>query len=153
MHKLKILMLLIFMASLSACFETTTYNSTTKSSNKYNFGKFLDSITSFPYSAPAEQQERIKNNYTKLKIGMPKNEILNILPPPNAEFFTYEKNGDKEVFESSSWAYYLTRQEYNLGSDSDAALFLYFNELEQLYWSIPDNIEGLSQLGNPLDAR
>jgi outer membrane protein assembly factor BamE (lipoprotein component of BamABCDE complex) len=153
MHKLKILILLVFTASLSACFETTTYNSITKSSNKYNFGKFLDSITSFPYSALAEQQEHIKNNYKKLNIGMSKSAILNILPPPNAEFFTYQKNGDKEEFENSSWAYYLSRQEYNLGKDSDAVLFLYFNELEQLYWSIPDNIEGLSPLGNPLGAR
>ncbi|WP_339414560.1 hypothetical protein [Pseudomonas sp. EA_35y_Pfl2_R5] len=153
MHKLKYLLLLVLMASLPACFETKTYHSTTTSSNKYHFGKFLDSITSFPYSAPVEQQERIKNNYTKIKIGMLKSEILKILPPPNAEFFTYEKNGDKEIFDNSSWAYYLSRQEYNLGSDSDAVIFLYFNELEQLYWSIPDNIEGLSQLGNPLGAR
>jgi len=84
---------------------------------------------------------------------MLKSEILNILPSPNAEFFTYTKNGDKEEFDNSSWAYYLSRQEHNLASDSDAVLFLYFNDLEQLYWSIPDNIEGLSPLGSPINAR
>ena len=143
---------LVLMVSLSICLEATA-GSITKPSSKYNFDKFLNSITNFPYNAPAKHQEHLKKNYPKLKIGMTKSEVINILSSPSAEFFTYTKAGEKNTFKRSSWVYYLSRQEHNLASRNDAVLFLYFDELEQLYWSIPDNIESLTPLGKPVGAR
>ena len=138
---------------LSACLEATAGNSITEPSNKHNFDKFINSITSFPYNAPIKQQEHLISNYQKLKIGMTKSEVVNILSSPSAEFFTYTEAGEKNIFKRSSWAYYLSRQEHNLATDNDAVLFLHFNELEQLHWAIPDNIESLTPLGKPVGAR
>jgi hypothetical protein len=153
MHKFKNHIFLLAFIYLSACCGIAAGNSITEQSNKYHFEKFLGSITSFPYYAPLKQQEHLKMNYLKLKVGMAKDEVLNILPSPNAEFFSYTEKGKEKIFKKSSLAYYLSRKEHRFASDDDAVLFLHFNNLEQLYWSIPNNIEGLSSLGNPAGAR
>ncbi len=153
MHKFKKHIFLAVLISLTTCSGIAAGNSITEQSNKYHFESFLDSIASFPYYAPLKQQEHLKINYPKLKIGMTKSEVLNILPSPNAEFFSYTEKGKEGIFKNSSLAYYLSRKEHRFASDNDAVLFLYFNKFEKLYWSIPDNIEGLSSLGNPAGAR
>jgi len=153
MHKFKKYIFLAVLISLSICSGMATGNPITEQSNKYHFESFLGSITSFPYCAPLKQQEYLKINYPKLKVGMTKSEVLNTLPSPNAEFFSYIERGGERTFKNSSLAYYLSRKEHRFASDNDAVLFLYFDKFEKLYWSMPDNIKGLSSLGNPAGAR
>lgn len=121
-----------------------------RESERYRFSKFIESIETLPYTADQSKVSRVQEGFKRLSLGMRKEDVQKLMGNPDGEWFDYSLNGtDTEEFTGSAWAYSLKRFDYDLASEEDQAINLYFKPNEELYWAYPVNVAGLAPLGGP----
>jgi hypothetical protein len=143
--------LLCCLVFLFACKAEQTWDARFVESDKYSFSRFIEGIQQFPYRADKSKFSRVVFNFRGLKLGMSKAEVIKLLGVPDSEMFKFRYPDDKNVV-GSSYGYYLTRKEKELGNKLDKEVFLYFNKNEELYWAQPVNLN-LTDLGGPEKAK
>ena len=103
------------------------------------------------YSASPSRQKQLKDGYTKLNLGMTREEVEKILGAPDAagparsQAYTESRH-----WCGYQWNYYLNKTDANEYASDDVGLFLAFDALGKLYWASPFNIKNLKQKGSPL---
>lgn len=144
MISIKALTLFVLMAILLGCSEYEE-DSRISMTGEYDFYYFINKIKKFPYKAPNEKLERVTNGFSKITLGLKKNEALKMLGKPDGESISYEIFENKEKQKYTTWSYYLFRQEKELASPSDESIHVYFNLDNEVYFAYMDNSESLTQ--------
>ncbi len=129
------------------------FTGSSEESHDYRFSAFIENIGKFPYEAEAEKRKRVTGGFSKLTLGLNKDDVKKMLGEPDAEFFDYDTTRGK-TYVGSSWGYYLRRHEAKYANDKyDQVVFIYFNPEEKLYLAIPDNIDSLHTKGSPYNRK
>ena len=143
--------LLCCLVLIFACKAEQKWDARFVESDQYSFSKFIEGIKQFPYHADESKFSRVVGNFHSLKLGMSRATVIKLLGEPDAEEFAFRYPDDKNVV-GSSFSYYLTRKEKELGNKLDKEVFLYFNKNDELYWAQPNNLN-LKDLGGPDKAK
>jgi hypothetical protein len=145
---------IVFLVTLPGCTDKKPPLMIQKESSEYSFTSFTNSIDQYPYEAPKAKQDIVKNGYSKVSLGMNKQDIKQLMGEPDAEFFSYNVRKGSEIFTNSTWGYYLHRHEKTLAtSNYDRAIFLDFDTIGKLYWagwSVPGGDGLFNQIGDIL---
>lgn len=83
---------------------------------------FREKVKNFPYVASEGRKEKIIKNYSQLKIGMSKEEVLSILGEPDVEVKLFPKYSNRPVILGWAWIYYFYKLDswgQNLGKDQE----------------------------------
>ena len=121
-------------------------------SNTYRemtYREFVASVGVFPYKASADRRKRLLNNYSKLVIGMSKDEVAALLGDPD---FADKLQAKEPPFKQmgSEWIYYLLLNDANLTNEkTDQSISIFYGPDGKAHWITPLNIEGLTVKGHP----
>ena len=103
----------------------------------------------FPYTAPAARQRRIRRDYSRLTLGLTKDEVAKILGEPDYSQLNYTKGPPPCRFMGSRWTYVLAESGPNLASlTMDKHINVSFNTDDKTRW-ITSSVDGLKEIRNP----
>jgi hypothetical protein len=115
--------------------------------NKPNYEELVAAHT-FPFVAPTERQIRIKQNYSRLAIGLTKAQVVEILGEPDYSQQVYSKSKSPGYL-GSSWIYVFEKPNPNITNlKRDLAVQVFFDIKGRTHW-IVSNIKGLNNIGSP----
>jgi len=114
---------------------------------EHSYQEFRATISSFPYSAPSERKRRILTRYPRLRIGMTKHQVAELLGKPDYSQLTFGPKGPGEHWNGSFWTYHLYMRDDN-GNEFDPALYVGFGTDGLVDWAAPSGIGSLSKLGH-----
>lgn len=145
------LIMCIFLCFFSFC-NSSAGNVNDKKSRRYNtYESFKKSVGGLPYDAPEAKKRHIIENYTKLLIGMTKQQVYDILGEPDIE----DEILPKFAWESPKsrgwiWMYYIYRANSREGnSKADKLVEVYYDVDGKVHWIAASNVDGLEDLGGP----
>jgi len=121
-------------------------------SMKYNtYEEFEKSVGGFPYAAPETKKAHIINNYSKLSLGMTKQQVYDILGKPDVETEILPKfKFERPKSRGWEWTYYIYKTDdwgQNLKYDREVNIF--YDISGKTDWIVAYNIENLQELGGP----
>jgi hypothetical protein len=100
-------------------------------------------IQSYPYSPSEERKSRLLQNYSKLSLGMSKDQVASLLGEPDYSLILFDIGaGDK----GSAWVYYLYLKTDLPNTFDDKSIEVFFNLDNQMDWVVPQNVEGLKEI-------
>ncbi len=110
-----------------------------------------------PYLAPGKRKQQILDHYPKLKLQMSLEEVEILLgkpdfstPRPAARLATTPEPAEQQC--SNQIAYIVKKNTQNMASTEDVAGYLLFSKDGKQYWSAPQNLPSLKQLGSPAEG-
>lgn len=110
-----------------------------------------------PYLAFGRRKQQILDHYPKLKLQMSLEEVEILLgkpdfstPRPAARLATTPEPAEQQC--SNQIAYIMKKTTENMADTEDVAIYLLFSKDGKLYWSAPQNLPNLRQLGSPTEG-
>ena len=108
--------------------------------------EFLTDINKFPYEISKERKSRILDNYSKLAIGIPKEQVIILIGKPDFSTGLSGKSASSEIT-GIMWTYYFYKEKNNLGiADTDIRVNLSFDTEGKLTSAWPSGIKGLKEI-------
>lgn len=108
---------------------------------------FRGKVKNFPYVASEGRKEKIIRNYSQLKIGMSKEEVLSILGEPDVEAELFPKYANKPIILGWAWIYYfykLNSWGQNLVKDQEIYVFFGINKkIDRIEVNNIDQLSGI----------
>src|SRR5437879_3315919 len=102
------------------------------------------------YYASSTRVKQIKENYSKLQIGMKREEVEKLLAAPDFEDPGISRTySEKRRWCGYQWGYYVSKTDINQAAMDDEGVFLSFDSSGKLTWAAPQNLKGLKQKGSP----
>ena len=111
---------------------------------------FVKQARMFPFRASEDKKQQIIANYSKLTVGMTKEEVANLLGDPDIEETVHSKLIDNPGFMGWHWrycVYKLANFGQNLKEDQEVEIF--YDTKGRISWIVPLNIKGLVEKGSP----
>jgi hypothetical protein len=110
------------------------------------------------YVAAGKRKQQLLDNYPKLKLKMPLEEVEKLLGKPDfatatpaPHLATAPESTDKRC--SNELAYIVKKNHENMADMGDVAIYLSFSRDGKLYWAAPQNLPTLKQLGSPTEEK
>ncbi len=142
-------LLLCLLIATTACGRTDLPQVVPTRDGKRSYEEFKASVGSFPYNAPRERRERILAGYSKLDVGVTKDEVAAAIGEPDYSQLNYGPKGPNMPLIGSSWVYYLSKRG-DRANNLDPVVHVFFGTDGRARWIVPSNIEGLHEKGSPL---
>lgn len=115
--------------------------------HKPSYEDFVSTHT-FPYIASPERQAHLRQNYSRLSVGLVKDQVLEILGEPDYSSQEWSKQMPRQYI-GSNWTYFFEKPDYNLTNlEKDKSIEVYFDASDGAHW-IVSNVEGLKEMGSP----
>jgi hypothetical protein len=117
------------------------------SDHKSSYEDFVSKHT-FPYLAPPDRQNRFRQDYSLLSVGLTKAEVLEVLGEPDSSEQVWSKTEPRE-YRGSHWTYFFEKPDPNLvNQNKDKSIEVFFEPNDRVHW-ITSNVEGLAEIGSP----
>jgi hypothetical protein len=133
-------LLLSLIALLGCARPEVVARGVTVERDKWCFSTFIGDIDSWPYDMPEPRHAALLKGYESLAIGQSKNEVKRHIGAPDAESFSTMRSGTNETH-TSSWAYYVHREEAELARPGDKAVFVEFTSAGMLLRASACNLD------------
>lgn len=147
--KNRIISLFFAFGLVSGCYAPKQTTENPKPDGKKSYEAFAAIIKTYPYEAPQPRKDRVIKNYSKLEIGMPKDQVAGLIGEPDYSRPSYGAKRPTDMrWPGSSWTYYLYKRS-DLVNTLDACVQIFFGTDDHVKWIVPSNIEGLVEKGSP----
>lgn len=104
----------------------------------------------FPFTISDLMKKRVLANYKKLKTGLSKDEVQQLLGTPHFSVDLYQKNLDPSPYIGSVWVYSFYRKDsFSFNTKEDQCIEVFFDEQCKTHWIAPTNLPQLKQIGDP----
>ena len=114
-----------------------------------SYQEFRATITSFPYSIPAERKEHVLKNFPSLRLGMTKKEVSALIGDPDYSEIDFGPKGPGEHWLGSHWDYALFIREKDTANEKDPNIHIFFGTNGLLSWAAPSRgLPELSEIGS-----
>jgi len=103
----------------------------------------------FPYTISDSRRELILAQYSQLKLGMTKQDVLTILGEPDFTGYLHSKQPQSRYL-GSRWMYYFYKADSSLVNERlDKSVQVFFSPDDKVSWVRPKNVPGLAEIGRP----
>lgn len=116
---------------------------------KRSYQEFRATIATFPYTASRERRGRTVEGYSRLRVGMTKEEVSVAIGEPDYSQLTASKSPGPG-WTGSVWMYYLSMRSDGANT-SDAVVHVFFDREDRAVWIVPSNIDGLHEMRRACD--
>lgn len=121
-----------------------------KSDGQKSYEEFMAGITGTRYEAPEERKQNIFSNYSRLRVGMTKQEIASIIGTPDYSQASYGPKGPGEKWLGWSWSYYLVWPDTRFVNEAqDELIQIFFDTKDRATWIALSSKTQLPHLGGP----
>lgn len=141
-------LLMVLLSAAPACAKADEPELVPRLDGKRTYEDFKASIRSFPYTASPERRDRLVAGYSKVDVGMTKEDIARVIGDPDYSELGYGPKGPNMKWQGSSWMYYLSKRG-DLVNILDPSVQIFFDREDRAVWIVPSNIEGLAAKGSP----
>jgi len=138
--------LLLCLAIMTASCGESAPQVSPKRDAKRSYKEFRETIATFPYMAPRERRDRIVAGYSRLRVGMTKDEVAVTIGEPDYSQLTTSKS-PSPGWTGSAWMYYLSMLSDGANT-RDAVVHVFFDREDRAIWIVPSNIGELHEKGS-----
>ena len=129
----------------------------TQEAGKVDYKSWVEKsgLSEHAYQASTDREQKITYGAKKLKLGMPRSQVQQLLGKPDFTQLRQSGHGYPSEIPGApkscdyEWAYIIAKDGTNLADMSDTALFVFFSEGDKLFWIAPQNIKGVEAKGSP----
>ena len=135
----------VILLSSAFCMAEDQQVSQHTADNHPSYKEFVSSHT-FPYQAPLERENRLRQNYSRLTLELTKAQVEEILGEPDYASKIYSKSKEPG-FLGWHWEYFFEKPNPKLRNlKLDKSIQVFFNTNGKTNW-ITSNVEGLGDIG------
>ncbi|MBI4749387.1 MAG: outer membrane protein assembly factor BamE [Acidobacteria bacterium] len=104
----------------------------------------------FPFTISDLMKKRVLANYKKLKTGLSKDEVQQILGTPHFSKELYLPDISPPPYIGSVWVYFFYRKDpFSFNTKEDQCVEVFFDESCRTHWALPTNLFPLKEIGDP----
>lgn len=144
------IILLLFSFILAGCYRDKQPQAIPKSDGKKSYKEFVAGVKIFPYEASLSRKDPIIRNYSKLEIGMSKDQIVALIGEPDYSQLSYGPKGPGEKWLGSTWNYFLylnDSKSSQLNAKPDQWIEIFFDTEDKAHCIGPSKNLGLEKKG------
>ena len=120
-----------------------------KPDGKQTPAEFAAAIRSYPYEAPQTRKNTIVKNFPRLEVGMPKEQVAELIGDPDYSELSYGPKGPFPRWLGWWWIYWLRKRDSGVNV-FDPCVNISFDTDGRAKWIAPSNVAGLTEKGTYL---
>jgi hypothetical protein len=141
------ILILVVTSCLVSCYRRPAAD------GKHSREQFVGSLRGFPYDASPQRQAQVFGSYSKLSVGMSKQQIASILGDPDYSDITGPMTLWGMRPNGSEWVYAIHCEAQFCGTfGGDKLVQVFFNLDDHADWIVPHGINSLQEIGHCCDA-